>query len=86
MSVSVRACLHACMYVTCGDFMGSSDSCKKDFDEMIDVSIISIWKAFIKPQGNGRSTNIQPLWPYSLGIYVFSVAKYFGYHLDITKD
>lgn len=66
--------------------MGSSGSCKKGFDEMIDVNIISIWKAFIKPQGNGRSTNIQPLWPYSLGIYVFSVAKFFEYQLDITKD
>lgn len=34
--------------------MDSSGSHKKDFDEMLYMSIINIWKAFIKPPSNGR--------------------------------
>lgn len=64
--------MYVCARVFMIHFIGISGSCKRGAHEILCVSIISILKAFLKPQDNGRTNDTQQPWPYWLlivGIY-----------------
>lgn len=56
--------MYVCACVFMIHFVGISGSYKRGAHEILCVSIISILKAFLKPQDNGRTNDIQQPWPY----------------------